>query len=80
MPRTCRCYLCEPMAETTSLSLWLACVGSNDCSLAKLFRERGGRAGGEEAALLVLERLYDGGRLPKGVAFPLESRASPGSM
>lgn len=52
------------MADTTSLSLWLASVGSNDCSLARLLRERGGRTGEEEeAALLKLRRRYDGGCL-----------------
>lgn len=81
---TCRCYLCEPIADTTSLSLWLASVGSNDCSLAKLLRERGGRTGGEEeeeAGWLILERLYEGGGLvAKDVAFPLESRVTAVSM
>lgn len=76
------CYLCEPIADTTSLSLWLASVGSKDCSLAKLLRERGGRTGGEEeeTALLILSRLYGGGCLvAKGDVLPFVSRVSPGS-
>lgn len=70
------------MADTTSLSLWLASVGSNDCSLAKLLRDRGGRTGEEEeAALLILSRLYEGGSLvAKDMVFPFESRVTPGSM
>lgn len=76
------CYLCEPIADTTSLSLWLASVGSKDCSLAKLLRERGGRTGEEEeAALLILSRLYGGGCLvAKGDVLPFVSRVTPGSM
>lgn len=75
------CYLCEPIADTTSLSLWLASVGSKDCSLAKLLRERGGRTGEEEeTALLILSRLYGGGCLvAKGDVLPFVSRVSPGS-
>lgn len=34
-------HLCEPMADTTSLSLWLASVGSSDCSRASPLRGRG---------------------------------------
>lgn len=52
-----RRYLWEPMADTTSLSLWLARVGSSACSRARALGERGWWAGEAEKAAVMLSRL-----------------------